>query len=98
MEQVSIRALKSRLSHYLRLVRTGHSIQITDKGEVVAELLPPAHSLPTDDDPRERLEQMARHGLVRLGAPNHPGLYPTLPRLVPPGTAKRLLDEERGER
>ena len=97
MEKVSRRELKNRLSHYLRLVRAGHSIQVTDRGEVVAELLPPAHAL-AQGDTQTRLEEMARRGLVRLGAPNDPRLYPTLRRITPPGTAKRLLDEERGER
>lgn len=96
MEKVEIRDLKNRLSHYLRQVRAGHPIQIVDRGEVVAELLPPSNGLPGNTG--ERLAEMARRGLVRLGAPNDRSLYPTLPRLVPPGTAKRLLDEERGER
>ena len=97
MEKVSRRELKTRLSHYLRLVRAGHSIQVIDRGEVVAELLPPAHAL-AKGDTQTRLEEMARRGLVRLGAPNDPRFYPTLSRITPPGTAKRLLDEERGER
>ena len=93
MEKVDIRELKTRLNYYLRRVRAGHSIQVTDRGEVVAELLPPAHALPKGD-PQTRLTEMARSGLV----PNDRRVYTRLPRLVPPGTAKRLLDEERGER
>jgi prevent-host-death family protein len=45
MEKIGLRELKNRLSHYVRRVRTGHPIQVTDRGEVVAELLPPAHSV-----------------------------------------------------
>ena len=96
MEKVEISELKNRLSHVIRQVRAGHSIQIIDRGEVIAELLPPVGAVA--GDPRQRLAEMARRGLVRLGAPNNPRLYPTLPRITPPGTAKRLLDEERGER
>lgn len=47
---------------------------------------------------QNRLAAMARRGLVRLGAPNDRRLYRRLPRLVPAGTVKRLLDDERGER
>ncbi len=37
---VSIRELKSRLSHYLRLVRQGESVVITDRGVPVSRLVP----------------------------------------------------------
>jgi prevent-host-death family protein len=97
MERVGIRALKNRLGHYIRRVRAGHPIQITDRGEVVAELVPASGSR-TNADPRHRPTELARRGPVRLGAPNDRPLYPRLPPLFPPGTAKRLLDEERGDR
>jgi hypothetical protein len=45
------------------------------------------------------LVEMIRKGVVRLPArPNRPGLYRTLPSVTPPGTAARLLDEDRGDR
>jgi prevent-host-death family protein len=97
MERIGLRELKNRLSHYVRRVRAGHPIQVTDRGEVVAELLPPAAAV-AGADTRQRLAEMARRGLVRLGAPNERRLYPRLPRLVPAGTLERLLDEERAER
>jgi prevent-host-death family protein len=97
MRQIGLRELKNRLSHYVRQVRSGHEIQVTDRGEVVAELVPPRHAGPGTGS-RKRLAELARRGLVRLGQPNDPRLYRRLPRLVPPGTAERLLDQERGER
>ena len=90
MEKVSSRNLKNRLGHYLGLVRAGHSIQVTERGEVVAEIFPPAHAPAKGETAGRRL--------VRSGGPNNPSLYPTFRRLTPPGTAERLLDEERGER
>jgi prevent-host-death family protein len=97
MEQIGLRELKNRLSHYVRRVRAGHPIQVTDRGEVVAELVPPA-SLAAGADSRRRLAGMARRGLIRIGAPNDRRLYRRLPRLVPRGTGERLIDEARGER
>jgi prevent-host-death family protein len=97
MDRVGLRELKTRLSYYVRRARSGHPIQVTDRGEVVAELLPPPGSR-THTDPRQRLAEMARRGLVRLGAPNHRRLYRRLPLLAPAGTVRRLLDDERGER
>ena len=38
MRVVGIRELKNRLSEYLRMVRGGEDILITDRGEVIAEL------------------------------------------------------------
>jgi antitoxin (DNA-binding transcriptional repressor) of toxin-antitoxin stability system len=97
MKEVGIRELKNRLSEYLRLVRGGEVVRVTDRGEVVAELRPPSPGgIPADQYPA--LAEMARRGLVRLGKPNHPDLYPRLAPFAPEGTAARLLDEERGDR
>ena len=35
MRQVGLRELKNHLSRYVRQVRAGHEIQVTDRGEVV---------------------------------------------------------------
>ena len=37
---VSIRELKSRLSHYLRLTRKGESMVITDRGVPIGRIVP----------------------------------------------------------
>ncbi len=37
---VSIRELKSRLSHFLRLARSGETVVITDRGVPVGRLVP----------------------------------------------------------
>jgi hypothetical protein len=45
------------------------------------------------------LAEMARKGLIRLPSrPHRPSLYPRLPSVTPPGTAAKLLNEERGDR
>ena len=93
---VGIRELKSRLSEFLRMVRRGEEILVTDRGEAVAELRQPL-SLP-EAAAYPELVRRARSGKVRLGAPNRADLYPRVSRSLPPGTARRLLDEERGER
>jgi antitoxin (DNA-binding transcriptional repressor) of toxin-antitoxin stability system len=99
MKEVGIRELKNRLSEYIRLVREGEVIMVTDRGEVVAELRAPVE--PENELLRKYpgLAEMARKGLVRLPLkPNGPDAYPRLPSVTPPGTAARLLDEIRGER
>jgi len=98
MRQVGIRELKDHLSEYIRQVRAGEVVRVTDRGEGVAELRAPS----ADGELEAKypgLVEMARKGLVRLPLkPNHPGAYPLLPAVTPPGTAARLLDEDRGER
>ena len=93
---VGIRELKNRLSEHLRIVRDGEEILVTDRGKVVAELRPPASGPGNDAHPA--LVRHARAGRARIGAPNRRDLYPALKPLLPPGAAKRLLDEERGAR
>jgi len=41
MKKVGLRELKNRLSAYIREVRSGKTVLVTDRGAVVAELIPP---------------------------------------------------------
>lgn len=95
MISVGIRELKNRLSEYIRLVRTGETVLVTDRGVVVAELRPPA--IPMDEDPYPLLTIASREGRVRVGAPNRSDLYPEMGQVLPEGTALRWLDESRGD-
>lgn len=95
MKAVGVRELKDRLSSYLRMVRNGEEILITDRGEVVAELRQPS---PRQGLAYPALLEAARQGRVRIGLPNSADVYPILKRVAPDGTAARLLDFERGER
>jgi prevent-host-death family protein len=102
MKSVGVRDLKNRLSEYLRRVRLGESVLVTDRGEVVAELLPPGQGQ-TDPSAPAGLLSLAKRGLVSLGTPSSPGvpdLYPALPRAhrTRRRSAAQLLDEERGPR
>jgi prevent-host-death family protein len=95
MRAVGVRELKARLSAYLRLVRGGEEVLVTDRGEVVAELCPPRPRLGL---PYPALLEAARQGRARLGLPNRADLYDDLGALSSSGSAAGLLDEERGER
>ena len=96
MNTVGVRELKNRLSEYLRRVRQGEEIFVTDRGRVVAELRQPGRE--PADAAYPGLVRHARAGKVRLGAPNRPDLYPAATSGVPSGTVRRLLDRERGDR
>ena len=97
MKSVGIRDLKNKLSEYVREVRAGEAVLVTDRGEVVAELIPPgpggdARGLPSV------LVALARRGHLTLGLSNDPAMYPKLHRLLKRSRAAELLNEERGER
>jgi prevent-host-death family protein len=98
MKTVGVRELKNRLSEYLREVRSGESVLVTDRGEVVAELTPPGQGRADSDVPAGLLA-LAKRGLVTLGAPGAASLYRAFPRRRKRKmTAAQLLDEERGSR
>lgn len=97
MRAVGLRELKNRLSEYIRQVRSGEGILVTDRGEVVAELAPPGQAT-VDTRIPTGLVALARKGLLTPGALNDSKLYPVLPRLLSQDRAAQLLDEERGTR
>jgi prevent-host-death family protein len=98
MKTVGVRELKNRLSEYLRLVRSGESVLVTDRGEVVAELTSPGHGTADSEVPAALLA-LAKRGLATLGARGDAGLYPPLPRKRKRRfTAAQLLEQERGSR
>jgi hypothetical protein len=96
MKVVGVRELKNRLSEYLRLVREGEEILVTDRGAVVATLREPGPS--TLESPYPGLMMLVRQGRVRQGSENRPDLYPRFVPFMPKGEVLKLLDEERGPR
>ena len=97
MKSVGLRELKNRLSEYVRDVRSGEGVLVTDRGEVVAELLPPGPRVDESSIP-STLVALAKRGQLTLGASNDAALYPKLSPLLHRRRAAALLDEERGGR
>ncbi len=91
MERVGVRELRQNLSVYLRRVRRGEALEVTERGQPVATLQP---IVPADD----RLAQVAARGIpLRRGAGN-------LAKLPPPARVELqrplgdLLEELREDR
>jgi prevent-host-death family protein len=98
MRTVGIRELKSRLSEVVRAVRGGAHVLVTDRGLVVAELVPPG-STRVDPAIPPGLAHLAERGIARVGAPNDAAVYRDLaPLSKRPRDYGRLLDAERGDR
>ncbi len=95
MRAVGVRELKNRLSEYLRLVKLGEQVLITEHGVVIAELRQPGLSPAEQRYPG--LADLVRRGVASAVHENDPDAYPRMKRLLPEGEALRLLDESRGE-
>ncbi len=98
MRTVGIRELKAKLSEELRAVGRGEVILVTDRGRVIAELKAPGLA----PDPRVRpldrkIDLWLREGRATLEDDVTPPTYPVSPVSLPAGTARRLLEEIRGE-
>lgn len=70
MERVPLRLLKNRLGFYLRKVRQGESLLLTDRGRPVARLVPEGSGL------EARLQALATLGLLDLGEGRLPDRKP----------------------
>jgi antitoxin (DNA-binding transcriptional repressor) of toxin-antitoxin stability system len=62
MARVSVTELKNKLSEYLRRVKRGETIEVTERGRVVATLNAPTGAALDDDEREARLE---REGILR---------------------------------
>lgn len=97
MHSVGIKALKNRLSEYVRAAAAGETVLVTDRGQVVAELISPR--VRADASPIEqRLGHLMRQGLL---APAKATPAKPLPRRKPVAKIAELLrdlDSSRAER
>ena len=97
MEPVGIKALKNKLSEYIRAAAAGETVLVTDRGRVVAELVAPR--VRADASPAEqRMGELVRQGLL---TPARLAPKARLPRRRPVATIAEILrdlDESRGDR
>ena len=96
MKTVGLRDLKNRLAAYVREVRAGEDLLVTDRGDVVAELRQPGPREAEDLPPG--VAMLARRGAITLGRANRADLYPRLRRALSARRTVQLLDAERGDR
>jgi prevent-host-death family protein len=80
--RVGIRKLKNQLSRYLRMVKKGESITITDRGRPIARIVPREASV------RDRVDQLLEAGIVNWDGEH---LEPIEP--VVKNTSKRMVSD-----
>ncbi len=99
MKTVGVKRLKARLSEYLRAVKGGEVVLVTERDEVVAELRPAQRQPASPQDLTGVLDVLAESGEVtRASAPKADWYWHARGLGLPSGTALDLLDELRGER
>jgi len=96
LKTVGIKDLKNNLSAYLREVRTGVRVLVTDRDRVVAELHEPRSGYAVDDPIDPQLAEWIDAGIVSPPSVRKSKL-PVSPVRLDEGIAERLLDEDRGE-
>jgi antitoxin (DNA-binding transcriptional repressor) of toxin-antitoxin stability system len=96
MKTIGIRDLKAHLSRALRDVAAGEVLLITDRGRVVAELRQPEGTAGYGSAQQRALARLAAGGGLRVAERSNAS-YRTSPLRSPKGTARRLIDEDRGE-
>ena len=91
MKTTTISKLKASLSKYLRSVKAGEEVLVTERGRPIAKLTPAERS---EVFPEELIE-MEKHGLIKLGSGKLPKGFWELPRPKDPNglVAKAVLRE-----
>jgi antitoxin (DNA-binding transcriptional repressor) of toxin-antitoxin stability system len=98
MKTVGLRELRNRLSEYVRRARSGETVLVKDRGQVVAEIRTPGTVLTEQGGIHSMLFALSRNGLVTIGATNKPEIYPQLTPAFKRHSAAELLDHERSDR
>jgi prevent-host-death family protein len=92
MKRASISELKTSLSAYLRGVKRGEEILVTERGRPIARLVPALGAEPAS----ERKSRLIRTGILRPGSTKvSPDLWNPSPVRDPEGKLLRSLLEER---
>jgi prevent-host-death family protein len=92
MQKVGSREFKNRLGRYLRAVRNGQTLLVTDRGQPVAKVSPPELDSDSQLTFTEVLKKLEAEGKIRL--PKRPlGKFRAVPSRGKPGS--RMIIEDR---
>jgi prevent-host-death family protein len=94
MKTTTVSKLKASLSEYLRSVKAGEEVLVTERGRPIAKLIPSASSKSLPD----HLVEMEKQGFVKLGSGKLPKGFWNLPRPKDPkGLVVKAVIREREE-
>jgi antitoxin (DNA-binding transcriptional repressor) of toxin-antitoxin stability system len=99
MKAVGIKQFKAHLSEYVRLARSGETVLLTEREEVVAELRPARRQVPLVRELDEVLDELAESGeLERAGEVKTGWSWSVSGIGLEAGTAALILDALREDR
>lgn len=100
VKAVGIKELKAKLSEFIRLAKSGETILVTDRNDIVAEIRPPRNRGKRPETPEDILEAWVESGLVtRAQIPKEPGWTWKVKGLgMDPKEVDKLLDDVRADR
>ena len=98
MKAIGVRELKAHLSRYLRDVQAGEVVLVTDRGRVIAELRGASEAARPESAVDRGLRLLGARTALTVREAHDPGAYATSSLHAPDGTARTLLDAERGDR
>lgn len=98
MSVVKVSDLKNRLSHYLRMVRRGESVLISDRDRVIARIEPAGDLANADTDDARWLDELERRGVIRRGSGKLPRSWLGERPQVKADVIGALLEERRQSR
>jgi antitoxin (DNA-binding transcriptional repressor) of toxin-antitoxin stability system len=98
LKTTNIRALKDRLSAFLRDVQRGDVILVTDRGRVVAEIRSPTVGSRAAEPPEPRARRLVEEGALKLGLPNAADAYRRPGLSLPDAAIDDALAWTRGDR
>ena len=95
MKTAAVSKLKATLSEYIRYVKAGEEVLVTERGKPVARIVPVGPEIRGD----ARRMDLIRRGVIRPGkGPISKELLAKLPVVKIPGEVlRRVMDEERSE-
>ncbi|MFA5788111.1 MAG: type II toxin-antitoxin system prevent-host-death family antitoxin [Actinomycetota bacterium] len=94
MVVAAVAELKARLSSYLKAVKSGGEVIVTERGKPIARLVP----FTGPEANASRVAELVRAGMLRQGTGRLPRSFWTLPRPKDPrGRGLAYLLEERAE-
>lgn len=97
LKSVGIKELKAKLSAYLRDVRAGEHLLVTDRDEVIAEIRRPSESIPMGTPAfHPTLQEWADLGLLHFPTARRTHVAAS-PIRVAAATAEELIDADRSE-
>ncbi len=92
MRTAAVASLKAQLSKFLRLVKAGEEILVTDRDVPVAKIVPVGQAGPG----LESLRDLERQGLLRLGTGRLPKAFWNMPRgKDPKSSVRKAVREDR---